>query len=175
MRSLVPIREFDRRLGWTEGFAAQIHDGRTILEMIRQRVFGILAGYEDQYDHDTLRSDGIFKLIAGRSPDDPTHGAQQLTFVHGFYEQYQYLVRVITCAENDLVVSRYCCTSRLLRRWARCRMSSAWSLVTRVMDLAEHDRARQSSRRSPRLDTSLERAAVALAQLPGMLSLEPVE
>ena len=158
---LVPIRELDRRLGWTEGFAAQIHDGRcggmhTVWEMIRQRVFGILAGYEDQNDHDTLRSDGIFKLIAGRSPegrdlasqptlsrlenavtaadllrleewflarfidsfdappaeltldidvfDDPTHGQQQLTFFHGFYEQYQYLVRVITCAENDLVV-----------------------------------------------------------------------
>ena len=71
---LVPIREFDRRLGWTEGFAAQIRDGRcggrhTILEMVRQRVFGILAGYEDQNDHDTLRSDGVFKLIAGRSPD----------------------------------------------------------------------------------------------------------
>jgi DDE family transposase len=158
---LLPIREFDRRLGWTEKFAAQIQDGRcgcvhSVLEMVRQRVFGILAGYEDQNDHDTLRSDGVFKLIAGRSPDgcdlasqptlsrlenavtaadllrleerflaefigsfdappaeltldidvfdDPTHGAQQLTFFHGFYEQYQYLVRVITCAENDLVV-----------------------------------------------------------------------
>lgn len=158
---LLPIREFDRRLGWSEGFADQIHDGRSgcthpVREMVRQRVFGILAGYEDQNDHDTLRSDGVFKLIAGRSPegldlasqptlsrlenavtaadllrleewflaqfigsfdappaeltldidvyDDPTHGAQQLTFFHGFYEQYQYLVRVITCAENDLVV-----------------------------------------------------------------------
>ena len=37
--------------------------------------------------------------------DDPTHGAQQLTFFHGFYDQYQYLPRVITCAENDLVVA----------------------------------------------------------------------
>ena len=36
--------------------------------------------------------------------DDPTHGQQQLTFFHGYYEQYQYLPRVITCAENDLVV-----------------------------------------------------------------------
>jgi Transposase DDE domain group 1 len=140
---------------------AQLRDGRvggthTLLEMVRQRVFGILAGYEDQNDHDTLRSDGVFKLIAGRHPDsadlasqptlsrlenavtaadllrledwfleqfvrsfdqppaqltldidvfdDPTHGQQQLTFYNGFYEQYQYLVRVITCAENDLVV-----------------------------------------------------------------------
>jgi hypothetical protein len=32
--------------------------------------------------------------------DDPTHGQQQMTFFHGFYDQYQYLVRVITCAEN---------------------------------------------------------------------------
>jgi hypothetical protein len=36
--------------------------------------------------------------------DDPTHGQQQLTFYHGYYNQYQYFVRAITCAENDLVV-----------------------------------------------------------------------
>ena len=28
--------------------------------------------------------------------DDPTHGSQQLTLFHGFYEQYQYLPLVIT-------------------------------------------------------------------------------
>lgn len=37
--------------------------------------------------------------------DDPTHGQQQLTFFHGYYQQYQYLPRVITCAENDLVLN----------------------------------------------------------------------
>jgi Topoisomerase IA len=37
--------------------------------------------------------------------DDPTHGQQQLTFFHGYYRQYQYLPRVITCAENDLVLN----------------------------------------------------------------------
>ena len=36
--------------------------------------------------------------------DDPTHGAQQLTFFHGYYGQYQYLPRAITCADNDQVV-----------------------------------------------------------------------
>ena len=36
--------------------------------------------------------------------DDPTHGRQQLTFFHGYYSQYQYQPRVITCAENDQVV-----------------------------------------------------------------------
>jgi hypothetical protein len=158
---LLPIREFDRKLGWTEGFASQLVDHRqgyqhALVEMVRQRVFGILAGYEDQNDHDTLRSDSIFKLVAGRAADadelasqptlsrfengvtaadllrleawfleqfiasfdqppnsltldidlfdDPTHGEQQLTFFHGHYNQYQYQVRLITCAENDQVV-----------------------------------------------------------------------
>jgi hypothetical protein len=41
----------------------------TFLEMVRARVYGILAGYEDQNDHDTLRADPVFKLVAGRSPD----------------------------------------------------------------------------------------------------------
>jgi hypothetical protein len=71
---LLPIREFDRRLGWTAGFAAQLTDNRqasehALVEMVRQRVFGILAGYEDQNDHDTLRSDPVFKLVAGRAAD----------------------------------------------------------------------------------------------------------
>ena len=160
---LLPIRQLDDVWGLTERFAAALEDlrcGPTLthayLEMTRSRVYGILAGYADQNDHDVLRSDGIFKLVAGRSPDgedlasqptlsrfenavsprslwrlqdvfidqfiasfdeppthltfdidpfdDPTHGQQQLTFFHGFYDQYQYLPRAITCAENDLVV-----------------------------------------------------------------------
>ena len=36
--------------------------------------------------------------------DDPAHGQQQLVLFHGHYGQYQYQPRVITCAENDLVV-----------------------------------------------------------------------
>jgi hypothetical protein len=36
--------------------------------------------------------------------DDPTHGAQQLTLFHGYYEQYQYLPLVVTCAETDALV-----------------------------------------------------------------------
>lgn len=160
---LLPIRQYDESLGLTEQFAGALLDRRcgpamkhTYLEMTRSRVFGILAGYEDQNDHDALRSDAVFKLVAGRSPedddlasqptlsrfenaitprslfrlqdvlldqfvasfeqpptcltfdidtfDDPTHGDQQLTFFHGFYGQYQYQPRAITCAENDQVV-----------------------------------------------------------------------
>ncbi len=36
--------------------------------------------------------------------DDPTHGAQQRTLFHGDYDQYQKMSRIITCAENDMVV-----------------------------------------------------------------------
>lgn len=160
---LLLFREFDEQRGLTAAFAAALSDPRRAasidhpyLQMVRARVYGILADYEDQNDHDTLRTDAAFKLIAGRSPDgpdlasqptlsrfensvdiaslnrlrevqidqfiagfheapssltfdidcfdDPAHGQQQLVFFHGFYEQYQYLPRVITCAENDETV-----------------------------------------------------------------------
>lgn len=72
---LVVFRELDQKLRLTETFTQQIEDGRSdpdqsLLSVIRQRVFGILAGYEDQNDHDTLRSDPVFKLLADRTPED---------------------------------------------------------------------------------------------------------
>jgi hypothetical protein len=161
---LLPIRQLDEQLGLTRQFAGALTDsrhasyvGHTFLEMTRARIYGILADYVDQNDHDVLRSDPIFKLICDRAIDgddlasqptlsrfenaiepksffalrdafldqfiasfpepprhitldidpfdDPTHGQQQLTFYHGYYEQHQYLPRVITCAENDLVLT----------------------------------------------------------------------
>jgi hypothetical protein len=159
---LLPIRQADEAWGITEAFAAALHDARgcgsrhSLLSMVRQRVYGIIAGYEDQDDHDTLRSDPAFKVIADRLPeerdlasqptlsrfenavsvadlnrqrdvlldefiasfdepparltldidpfDDPTHGAQQLTFFHAYYGQHQYQPRAVTCADNDLVL-----------------------------------------------------------------------
>lgn len=74
---LLPIAQFDDHIKLTAQFAAALRDDRdptsvthTRLSMVRQRVYGILAGYEDQNDHDTLRSDPVFKLIAGRLPAD---------------------------------------------------------------------------------------------------------
>ncbi len=158
---LLLFAQFDEKLGWTKDFAALISDQRvgpdhSALSIVRQRIFGILAGYEDQNDHDTLRSDPVFKLISGRELDhddlasqptisrlenavtagnllqmeewfveqflssfdeppeqitldidtfdDSAHGQQQLTFWHNYYKQNQYQVRVLTCAENDMVV-----------------------------------------------------------------------
>jgi hypothetical protein len=166
---LLPLIQFDRRWNYTARMARclelaqpdpdprQAHrkplTGHQRLQMLRQRLFGILAGYEDCNDHDTLRSDPILKMAAGKLPedtalasqptlsrfensvtaaslqklidfliqtgierlkqkhggqlpasitldvdatDDPTHGQQQLTFFHGFYEQYQYLPLIIS-------------------------------------------------------------------------------
>jgi hypothetical protein len=80
---LLPIRQFDARIGLTRGFAEALDDPRdpdltehTFLEMVRSRVYGILAGYEDQNDHDTLRFDPVFKLVADRSPEDDDLASQ---------------------------------------------------------------------------------------------------
>ena len=73
---LLPMRQLDEKLGLTEPFATVLVDPRdgphlihTYREMTRMRVYGILAGYEDQNDHDALRREAVFKLISGRSPD----------------------------------------------------------------------------------------------------------
>ncbi len=80
---LLPIRQFDERIGLSRAFARALDDPRdpaltehTFLEMVRSRVYGILAGYEDQNDHDTLRSDSVFKLLADRSPEDDDLASQ---------------------------------------------------------------------------------------------------
>jgi hypothetical protein len=78
---LVVFRELDDKLGLTEGFASQIEDARcdpdhSLLSVLRQRVYGIIAGYEDQNDHDTLRSDPVFKLVNDRIGDDPDLASQ---------------------------------------------------------------------------------------------------
>ena len=80
---LLPVRQLDQQLKLTEQFAAALSDLRdpklirqSLLSMVRQRVYGILADYEDQNDHDTLRSDPVFKLLADRLPGDPDLASQ---------------------------------------------------------------------------------------------------
>lgn len=82
---LLPIRQFDEKLGFTKRFADALDDPRdqrftthSYLQMVRSRIFGILADYEDQNDHDMLRNDPVFRIIAGGSLDaelasQPTH------------------------------------------------------------------------------------------------------
>jgi len=80
---LLPLRQFDQRIGLTQQLAAVLDDPRhpdliehSFAEMVRMRIFGILAGYQDQNDHDTLRTDPVFKLIAERSPTDADLASQ---------------------------------------------------------------------------------------------------
>jgi hypothetical protein len=44
--------------------------------MVRSRTYGILAGYADQNDHDTLRTGPVFKLLADRGPEDENLASQ---------------------------------------------------------------------------------------------------
>jgi hypothetical protein len=73
---LLPFRQLDEQLGLTQQFAAALPGrrdvgriGHSFLEMVRMRVYGVLADYPDQNDHDVLRSDPVFKLICNRSID----------------------------------------------------------------------------------------------------------
>ncbi len=80
---LLAFRQLDEELGWTYQFADALDDRRhvgyldhTFLDMTRMRIYGIIADYADQNDHDVLRSDPIFKLICNRSLDDPDLASQ---------------------------------------------------------------------------------------------------
>ena len=78
---LLPLRQFDRRWNFTARMVQCLHDPNpdrehSLLSMLRQRLFGIIAGYEDCNDHDTLRSDPVFKLIADRLPQDQPLASQ---------------------------------------------------------------------------------------------------
>lgn len=164
---LILLRQFDHRRRYTERMAQCLQgcDARaacdhSMLQMLRQRLYGILADYEDCNDHDDLRDEPVFKLLAGKRPedaplasqptlsrfenalsipalhelldfliatgiehlkdlhggsggeasrtlpasltldldatDDPTHGHQQLSLFHGYYDQHQYFPLVIS-------------------------------------------------------------------------------
>ena len=144
------LKEIDQAYCLTDNMAKCLADDRqdgkikhTLLELLRQRIYQIALGYEDQNDADELRRDPSLKVMSGRRPksdpdlgaqptlsrfenqrrssdlyrlsdalvdlyiqchpgprrsimldmdgtDDPTHGQQEFTFFHGYYEQYMY-------------------------------------------------------------------------------------
>jgi len=73
-------------LGVCAAFAAVIPDWRrgpvrhSLTTLLRQRVFQIACGYEDQDDADTLRCDPLLKLVCGRLPETGGNLASQPTF-----------------------------------------------------------------------------------------------
>jgi len=79
---LVWLAEVDAALGLTSRLAGAIPEWRTgpvqhsRLALLRQRLYQIACGYEDQDDADTLRHDPLFKLACGRLPAEPALASQ---------------------------------------------------------------------------------------------------
>jgi Transposase DDE domain group 1 len=81
---LLLLAHLDQRLGLTQRVAACLQDPRlperirhSLLDLIRQRVYQIAAGYEDANDATALRRDPALKVAVGRSPhSDPDLASQ---------------------------------------------------------------------------------------------------
>jgi hypothetical protein len=80
------LRQTDKRLNLLPRFAACFLDGRrqdmvehSILEMLSQRLYGLALGYEDINDHEQLRKDPVFAVLAGsKELDEPLAGKSTL-------------------------------------------------------------------------------------------------
>jgi Transposase DDE domain group 1 len=71
------LREVEDKFRFLEQFARCFTDYRdadlvehTLLDLIKQRIFGICLGYEDLNDHDQLRLDPLLAVMVGKT--DPT-------------------------------------------------------------------------------------------------------
>ena len=67
------LRQTDKRLNLLPRLAECFLDGRnqelvehSIPEMLSQRIYGLALGYEDLNDHEQLRTDPVFGILAGR-------------------------------------------------------------------------------------------------------------
>ncbi len=76
----------DRELGLCEAIAEHVPEWRggrsvrhSLATLVRQRVYQIACGYEDQNDADTLRTDPLLKLVLGRLPETGADLASQPT------------------------------------------------------------------------------------------------
>jgi Transposase DDE domain group 1 len=82
---LVWLAEADSELGLCERVAEHVPEwrkrkGRHSLEaLVKQRVFQIACGYEDQNDSNSLREDPLLKLLCGSLPQSGTELASQPT------------------------------------------------------------------------------------------------
>src|SRR6266568_551436 len=75
---LLPLRAFDERHHLTRDLAALLSDPREdervrhdSLELLRQRIYQIVAGYEDANDADRLRHDPMLQIVADQKLGHP--------------------------------------------------------------------------------------------------------
>jgi hypothetical protein len=81
----VLLRQTDQRLNLLARLAECFLDGRnqeqvqhSILEMLSQRIYGLALGYEDLNDHEQLRKDPVFEILAGGEKMEPLAGKSTL-------------------------------------------------------------------------------------------------
>jgi len=80
------LRELDQRYRIAEKAAACLHDSRDsgkvkhdLLSLVRQRLFAIALGYEDNNDAAWLSKDPALKIMAGKAPASADDLASQPT------------------------------------------------------------------------------------------------
>jgi hypothetical protein len=68
------LREVEAKFGFVERFAACFTDHRdpdlvehALVDLLKQRVFGLCLGYEDLNDHDQLRHDPLLAVLVGKT------------------------------------------------------------------------------------------------------------
>jgi Transposase DDE domain group 1 len=160
------LGEAEAALGLCAAFGALVPEWRrgpvrhSLTTLVRQRVFQIACGYEDQNDADRLRADPLLKLVCGRLPDsgwdlasqptlsrlenapngpacyrlalallgvylqerqragvprrvlldfdgtdDPTHGDQEGTAYHGYFDQHMYYPLLVFDGDTDQLIT----------------------------------------------------------------------
>ncbi len=163
---LVWLAELEKELGLCEKMAEHVPEWRKrrghhpLVALMRQRVFQIACGYEDQNDSNSLREDPLLKLVCGSLPetgadlasqptisrlenaasarscyrmalalfelyltqrgkdgapkkvlldfdatDDPTHGEQEESYYHGYYEERIYHPLVVFDGDTGQLIT----------------------------------------------------------------------
>jgi hypothetical protein len=184
------LAEVDKELGVCEAMAKHIPEWRSrrgrhsMLSLLKQRVYQIACGYEDQNDSNFLRSDPLLKLVCGVLPesgedlasqpticrmenaltnhacyqmakalaelyiaqrgkdgapqkivldfdatDDPTHGDQEESYYHGYFEEHIYHPLLVFDGDTGQLISA------LLRAGNTHASRSTVALLKRVVGL----------------------------------------
>jgi Transposase DDE domain group 1 len=186
---LVWLAEMDEELGLCQAISESVPEWRkrkgrhSLASLVKQRVFQIACGYEDQNDSDSLREDPLLKLVCGSLPesgadlasqptisrlenapdarschrmaeaifelylkergkdgaavpkkvlldfdstDDPTHGEQEGSYYHGYYEQHIYHPLLVFDGHTGHLITA------LLRRGNTHASYSAVALLKRI-------------------------------------------
>jgi hypothetical protein len=185
---LLWLSEVDSEMGLCEAISECVPEWRTrkarhsLASLIRQRVFQIACGYEDQNDSDTLREDPLLKLSCGTLPEsgpslasqptisrmenaatrsscrqiaevlfelyltqrekdgapdkvlldfdataDPTHGEQEDSYYHGYYQQHIYHPLIVFDGESGHLITA------LLRAGNTHASNSSVALLKRIV------------------------------------------